>query len=492
MPALRRIPRVAWGCALIATLSAACWSVITPPFQAIDEPDHFAYAQRLAETGHLPKSSHVEYSPEEGAVLRDLHQETIRWHPEAKTISSRVEVSRLRVDLSSSLSRVDAGGGAGLAGSEPPLYYALQTIPYYLESSGTLLARLELMRLFSALLAGLTALFTFLFVRESLPRAPWAWTVGGVGAALAPVLGFTSSAVTPDALLFAISAAVFYCLARGFRRGLTRKLAIVVGALVAAGFVTKLNFIGLAPGVMLALAVLALRGVRASTTADAQRRILGSAASAIAIAVSPICVYVLVNALRHQPTLGVVSRAVHIMSAQGSGRGSLSSDVSYVWQFYLPRLPGMVDYFPGLSTARQVWFNRSVGLYGWVDTSFPVWVCNLALIPAGLIGVLAIRALSVCRSSLRARLSELLVYLTMVVGLMALIAQDSHLEQRVEEGWAQPRYLVPLLPLGAALLALAARGAGRRWGPLAGVLLVVLFLAQDVFSQLLVVARFYA
>jgi hypothetical protein len=41
------------------------------------------------------------------------------------------------------------------------------------------------------------------------------------------------------------------------------------------------------------------------------------------------------------------------------------------------------------------------------------------------------------------------------------------------------------------VLALAARGAGRRRGPAAGALIVVLFFAHDVFSRLLVVARFY-
>jgi hypothetical protein len=48
-----------------------------------------------------------------------------------------------------------------------------------------------------------------------------------------------------------------------------------------------------------------------------------------------------------------------------------------------------------------------------------------------------------------------------------------------------------MLPPLAAMLALAARGAGRRWGPTAGTLIVVLFLAHDVFSQLQVIARYY-
>jgi hypothetical protein len=152
----------------------------------------------------------------------------------------------------------------------------------------------------------------------------------------------------------------------------------------------------------------------------------------------------------------------------------------------------MANHFPGMSTIRQLWFDRAVGLYGWLDTTFPVWVYNLALIPAGLIAILGLRTLIARLGALRARLSELLVYLTMSAGLMALIGADSYTHRLTEGlGYAQPRYLLPLLPLAAAMLALAARGAGRRWGPAAGALIVVLFLAQDIFSQLLVVARFY-
>ena len=50
-------------------------------------------------------------------------------------------------------------------------------------------------------------------MRECLPGRPWAWTVGGLGVALHPVLGFISGGVNPDALLFAVCAALFYALA---------------------------------------------------------------------------------------------------------------------------------------------------------------------------------------------------------------------------------------------------------------------------------------
>jgi hypothetical protein len=76
---LRRIPRAAWSCALIACLNAACWSVITPPFQAPDEPSHFAYVQHLVETRTLPVPGKPGYSEEEAVALRDLQLFEVRF-----------------------------------------------------------------------------------------------------------------------------------------------------------------------------------------------------------------------------------------------------------------------------------------------------------------------------------------------------------------------------------------------------------------------------
>ena len=481
------IPRAALVCALIAIVNAACWSLITPPFQAPDEPSHFAYAQLLAEAGRLPSNSQGDVSQEEETVVKALNQQGVEWHPEVGAISSPQALRELHEALTLPLNRVGPGG-AGVAASEPPLYYALATLPYDLASSGTLLDRLEAMRLLSALMAGLTALFAFLFVRELLPGARWAWTVAGLGVALTPVLAFTSGAVTPDAMLSAVSAAAFYCLACAFRRGLTRRWSVAIGAVTAIGFLTKLNFIGLAPGVMLGLVVLGFRGVREPPGGLRARRAFGSMAIAMGIALSPVGAYLRSNLLDHHRLLGLVSRAAR----ETGGQRSPLHELEYMWQFYLPRLPGMVSYFPGVSSLRQLWFARAVGLYGWLDTAFPVWVYNFALVPATLIALLAARTLLARRTALRGRLAELAVYLVMAVGLLALIAADSYNALQSEgPGYIQPRYLLPLLPLAAAVLAAGARGAGRRLGPAVGALIVTLFLAHDLFSQLLVVARFY-
>jgi 4-amino-4-deoxy-L-arabinose transferase-like glycosyltransferase len=476
-----RIPRAALACALIAFLNAACWSLITPAFQVMNEPSHFAYVQYLAETGHLPSSSGQSYSPAEEVALEDLDQEQVRYSPQNPTISSAAQERGLEHDLALPLSRVSPD--AGFAASEPPLYYALETIPYKVGSGGTILDSLALMRLFSALTAGATALFVFLFLREALPRAPWAWSVGALGVAFAPLLGLMSGAVNPDALLCALSAALFYCLARGFRRGLTPRLAALTGAVIAAGLLTKLNFLGLIPGAALGLLLLTVRARRVS-----RRNAYRSLAVALAVAAGPLCLYVIVNLLSGRHADGTVSSGL----AATAAKGSILKEISYIWQFYLPRLPGMHAYFPGISTTRQLWIDGFVGLYGWVDTVFPAWVYNAALVPLALLGILIARALVVNRAALRRRLPELSVYAAIAAGVMILVGANDYFEYPGATGsYAQPRYLLPLIAIYGAGLALAARGAGRRWGPVAGVLIVGLLISHDVFSQLLEISRYY-
>ncbi len=471
-----------WVCAAVACLSAASWSIITPPFEVTDEPSHFAYTQILAETGSLPKSHSAVFSVEQLTAMRDLDQRGVHFNPAVGTISTAAQQQRLQHDLQQPLSRV--GQGAAVAGSQPPLYYALEAIPYKLAASGTLLDQLELMRLLSALMAGLTAIFTYLFLREALPRTPWAWTVGALCTALAPLLGFISGAINPDALLATVSAALFYTLARAFRHGLTPTTAAAIGATTAIGFLTKLNFIGLTPGILIALLLLTHRAAKTS-----KRNAYRSLALATTIALAPVGIYAIANLLSNHPGLGLASNGI---ADTNKHTGTTLDEINYIWQTYLPRLPGTKVYFPGVSTTRQLWFDRLVGLYGWLDTHFPDWVYNAALVPTALLAGLCLRELVRVRTALRPRLAELVSYAALAVGLLVLIAASSYLEfPGTVGGYAEPRYMLPLAALFAAVLALAARGAGRRFGPAVGTLIVVLFLGYDIFSQLQVVARFY-
>lgn len=478
---MRRVPTAGWICALVAILNAVCWSLITPPFQVPDEPSHFAYVKQLAETRTLPSSHFFEFSSEEEVALGDLHQARLSLLPPTGTISSRAQQQKLEHDLTVAGEEPREGSNAaGVATSEPPLYYLLEAIPYTVGWHGSLLTRLELMRLLSALFAGLTAMFVFLFVREALPAAPAAWVASGLSVAFAPLLGFVSGAVNPDSLLFALAAAVFWSLARAFRRGLTDRRAIVIGVISAAGLLTKLNFVGLLPGVIIGLGILALRSGRSSRSSAFRAFGIGAG-----IAVSPAVLFAIINVTSNRPTLGLVSSATSLV-----GHKSIFGGLSYTWQLFLPRLPGMKAYDSGIFTTRQIWFDGFVGQYGWVETAFPEWVYQVAAIFGVAILAACARTLIVLRQTVRARLAEIGVYIVMSVGLVILIGGASYYGSEAET-YTQARYLLPLLALFAAGLGLATRAAGRRWVPVLGAILVLAMVADDIFSQLLVIARYY-
>jgi 4-amino-4-deoxy-L-arabinose transferase-like glycosyltransferase len=481
---LRRVPAAAWICALIALLNATAWSIITPPFQGRDEVDHFAYVENLVENGKLPHRNPGEgytYSPGQQEVMNALHYGGVRFAPFFPSISS-IEEQKALTNAANSGQTLKGDPDAGGASSAPPLFYALQTIPYVF-GGGNVLVKLQLMRLFSALMGGLTAMLVFFFLREVLPSVPWAATVGAICAALQPQFAFTTASVNPDAFIYVCSAATFLCLALGFKRGLTMRTAVVLGLAIAAGFLTYYSFVGVAVGAFVGLGVLAWRGARRRG-----RQALVTPGVAFGIGASPVVLDGLAKLASKHPAFG---QASHVGSALTFS--SLFHQISYTWQLFLPRLPGMTHYFEGINTWREIWFDRSVGFYGWMDTMFPDWVDNVFLVFAIVVLLLCAREIYVSRSALKARLPEFASYVVITLGLLAMLGITSYTTDVIEHESAlgEPRYLLPLLPLLGAVIVLAIRGAGRRWMVVAGAAMIVLFLGHDVVSQLQVIGRYY-
>jgi hypothetical protein len=78
------------------------------------------------------------------------------------------------------------------------------------------------------------------------------------------------------------------------------------------------------------------------------------------------------------------------------------------------------------------------------------------------------------------------------VGLLGLLNWIGYGVQLGEaEGFEQARYLLPLLGLYGAIVALAARGAGRRYGPALGVLIVSVAILHSLLAMLLTMTRYY-
>ncbi|HEV7772719.1 MAG TPA: DUF2142 domain-containing protein [Conexibacter sp.] len=482
---LRGIPALAWAIVAVAVCNAAAWSILTPAFQVPDEQTHVAYAQQIAEAGRPPiaKRGDERLAPELLAAMALTRFGTLDARSFGAAVWSPLQQRLLDTELHTGLARHSENDTAGPAAPEPPLYYALEAIPYRLASGVTLLDRIALMRLLSALMAGVTTLFVFLFVRECLPGRPWGWTVGALGAALSPVLGFVSGGVNPDALLFPICAALFYALAVAFRRGLTTGRAAWIGAILAAGLIGKINFYGLVPGALLALALAA----RASAGGLNMRaaRLVGVA---VGIAVTPFLLLTALDALAWDRAF-VLARTP---AERPEDHGNLGGQLGYLWQVFLPRLPGQSTAFPEFYPGYQLWLKGFVGKFGWTVVGFSEWAYRLGAVLLGVVVALAARATVRERRTLRTRRWELLGYAAMTGGLLLLIGLVALRGFAPGiSGAIQGRYLLPLLALFAALLALAARGAGERWGRTVGVALVLVCVGWSLFGQLLTIAWFY-
>jgi hypothetical protein len=333
----------------------------------------------------------------------------------------------------------------------------------------------------AALLVALAVAFAYLFLRELLPGAPWAWPVGALALAVQPLLGFIGGGVNNDAGLFAAGAAVLWLVARAFRRGLDRATAIGLGAAFGLGLVVKASLVGLGPGLLAVLAVLLLR-----EPPERRGRVLRLAGLATAVAAVPVVLYVVLNAtVWDRPLWG--SGVPGTAAATGGRTPQLLEFVGYVWQFYLPRLPFMDDQQSGIPLF-NVWFQGFIGRYGWLDTSFPSWVYDAALAVFAVVAALAGRALWRGRRALTSRRGELLAYAAIVAGFLLVVAWAGY-SGRLANGFIfeQARYLLPLGAFYAALITLAARGAGRPAAPA----LVVLACGHALLSVLLVAGRFY-
>jgi 4-amino-4-deoxy-L-arabinose transferase-like glycosyltransferase len=483
------LPTGAYLCALVALLNALVWSLIVPPFQVPDEQAHVAYAQYIAETGRPPSrgSQGQGVSEQERHLLTAIGWKETVHRPWDRPLASHRAHRRLERAVDTPARTVRRGPGGGTVINYSPLYYAATAAAYRLSPATDLFDRVHAMRLVSALLAAATVLLSFLFLRELLPGTPWAWPIGALAVAFQPLFGFIGGGVNNDNLVTAAATAALLALAVCFRRGLTPRRGLLLGGIVAVGMLAKPSMVGLIPGIVLGVAVLILRAAP-----ETRRRALLGAGMAAAAAVIPLLVYILLNSAVWDRGLFFAGPGVESgHHAAHAEPGSLSGKLSYIWQFYLPRLPSMTPAFHGYPL-REIWFEGFVGRFGWLDYGFANWAYDLALGVVVVLLALAGRELVACREAIRRRLGELATYATIAVGLMVLLNWIGYGVQLGEaEGFEQARYLLPLLALYGAIVALAARGAGRRYGAPAGVLIVSVAIAHSLLAMLLTMTRYY-
>lgn len=482
----RAIPKSVAGCAGAAAALGLAWALLTPPFQVPDETSHVAYVNYLSQTGKLPvvRPGVPPYSEEERSVLTAIGFDRVIGRPMEKVNLTGQQERQLR---EVERRRFPApGGNATTASSNPPLYYLLETPIALATKQGGLLSQVMAMRLLSvALLVG-SVLFASLFARELLPSSPWTWTAAGLACAFQPTLGFISSGVNPDSLLFCAAAAFFLGVGRMCRHGLSVRRAIAVAGALAVALLTKPIAFALVPvaGVCFAINALKLR-----------HGWLRPCAIGAATVVAPVALVAIVGAaiFDHPYFAAVQSVAANSSHAAGpaGSADSLAKQLSFQLQLFAPRLPFLTDQIPGKPLV-DIWLNGLVGVFGWVDYGFSPQVLRLATrIFVALIVLMFValfKARNILTSSWRLTVCCLLG-LASVAALVGTVDYQAYISGTPR--FEQARYLLPLLALYGGLFALAFKSFGNRIGRLVLPFLWMLVVIHTLSALSLTASRYY-
>ncbi len=479
----------------IAAVNFACWALITPPLQAPDEVDHFAYTQSLVQRGEAPSrnpaSPLARWSSAEALVMEDMSFLTDHQVGDSRPPWSARQQARYRAQAASLHPSSSDGGGNETAASHGPIYYAALA-PAYMLASSSPLDQLTLMRLTSALIGALTVLFTFLLARELAPGRPWLAVLAALLVCYQPMYGFISGAVNNDVGVNAGAAALELLLIRMLRRGITIPWGALTGALLIALPLIKGTGLSLYPVAALVFAVTLWRH-------HSRTELRAWAALALgAVVLAELSARVL-NVLLPAAGPGGSGAISSNASAAGEALHHIPSFLAYLWQALLPRLPFMPRYFPrppGFVLSHDpgfvIFVERGWAAFGWYDVFFPHWVYIVIFLAMVLTVALAVWAARREWSWLRRHLLEALVLIAMpvvvVVGFEAAYYTPSPRPVIAEFG----RYAFPAIGPLAALVVGALHAFGRRRMLGVGVGLLAAMIAFSYASQLLTLTSFYA
>jgi len=214
-------------------LVAVLYAVMTPPWQAPDEPAHYNYIAHIAYTGSLPVLQQGDYDQDRlNALLAARFPENISTAP-------------LRYES-----------------YQPPLYY-LSATPLFLLTGGNLLA----LRLYNVFLGAITLLLLYRCLELVFPTKPLIGVTAVAFVAMLPMLVAVTAAVNNDVLAYLLLIATLLALlhwthdqfyatkgpvsGRGERR--QRRQLLLIGILIGLGMLTKIYAY-----VMLPISVLAV------------------------------------------------------------------------------------------------------------------------------------------------------------------------------------------------------------------------------------------
>ena len=229
-----------------SALKWLAWVAIVPFFQMPDEPAHFCYVQKLAETRKLfLGKADTSFTEEVTSAWREGGQEELSFSRVNKYDFSAGEYGEYEkkmknapLEARSKLTDIPL-----VPVQYPPLYYLSATPFYNLFYSGNILDRDFAVRIFSALLGLFTVFIVYKTAGLIFPKHKYVPETIALLVSFNPMFTFISASINSDCLLNALFSLYIYYYIKICLNKHSLKDVLLLAAVVALGFLTKQPFI---------------------------------------------------------------------------------------------------------------------------------------------------------------------------------------------------------------------------------------------------------
>jgi 4-amino-4-deoxy-L-arabinose transferase-like glycosyltransferase len=483
----RSVPRPLVALLAMATIQVVAWMVVLPPFQGPDEDAHFAYVQHLAETGGRPApptSGSRSFSTEQGEAMKWADLFVLRGILAARPGWVEAEERRWDEVEASLPDEASSDSDQNAAGNNPPLYYALETIPYHLAPGGSFFNRFYMARVGSAIFYVAAVAFMWLIASE-LFRPVWARTLATAIFGLHPKFAMVGALVNPDTLLVLIWTVFIYVALRIVRHGPSMRRLIGVGATTAASLATHGRGVAIVP------ALVAVLGIAYIRWRPPVRQTLLVAAIGLGVAIAGL-------GLAGIFTTGISGEDAAYGGVLGwvdDPRFNIRQFLSYVWQFYLPKLEFMQPSIgaPGYGF-REVYIQSFYSDLSWLEIQYPRFAIDLLHVATMLLLVALYTVVVTRLAAVRRNWPTIAFLLFTGLSMVALLHLSSYTTMLTDPGdpVLTGRYLLPLLSLLAIGVTVVVTALPRRIGAFATGALVAAGIVLQLSGLGLAFVRFYA
>jgi 4-amino-4-deoxy-L-arabinose transferase-like glycosyltransferase len=418
-PSTRPTSRIPWFIWLILALHLALgvlYSVVTPAWEAVDEPGHYQYVEYVALQRALPPA---------GDALLPRVGGSSGTQPPLYYLLAAIPVIFVQPPAQDDfrLNRYAGSGSAEFGVNMVVHDFAAEAFPW----SGQLLA-LHLARLVSVILSTVGVFYVYLLARWVFVGRPALTATATAIAAFLPQYLFIGGAVTNDILIAVLACAALYYAARVALEPARVGDLIGLGVSLGLALVTKNTAVGLIPSAIIAALAAGVRELRAGQT----RRLL----------------------------VGILAVATIILALAGwwfgrnlSAYGALLSRDQDTVSRLMAGLRQPADFFAGLSWSSMpdaLWYGFQTfwGTFGWANVGMPAVIYQI-------IAVVCVAALWSCLLRLvwplpDRRLLRSILFLGFSAGVLTLAPFGREVVRGLPT--LSGRFLFPTLPAVSILL----------------------------------------